>query len=298
RLLSPWKIFFKVLKIRPDTLIITTHELLLVSVLLKLFTSCRVLYDVQENYFRNIFYTNTFPPVIRHLLALWVRVKEIIFSPFVNHFILAERGYTKELPFAKPFIVVQNKLKKSIADVYRKKENNGYNNLIFSGTLAETTGVYNTIELAKNLHALDHSFSLTIIGYCSKKFDHKKLSEIPEKSPFIRYLGQTQPLPHSEILKEIQRADFGIIYYPANPSTTASIPTKLFEYLALGLPVLIRHTPESHQMVSACNGGVVLHEPINFPELVTKMKDFSPGKPDEDVYLESEIASLIQVLNK
>src|SRR5688572_16247844 len=81
---------FTVLKIcltlRPDIFITTTHELLGVGMLLKLLTRCRLIYDIQENYYRNILYTTTFPLLLRPLVALAVRLKEVVTSIFVDHF--------------------------------------------------------------------------------------------------------------------------------------------------------------------------------------------------------------------
>jgi hypothetical protein len=49
-------------------------------------------YDLQENYYQNIRYTDTYPPVIRHLLASTVRSVERISAPLVDHFLLAEKS--------------------------------------------------------------------------------------------------------------------------------------------------------------------------------------------------------------
>src|SRR5689334_15207208 len=69
RLLQPWRLIGAVVKLTPDLLIITTHELLFMAMLVKLFTRCDVLYDLQENYYRNIRYTNAYPKLLRPLLA-------------------------------------------------------------------------------------------------------------------------------------------------------------------------------------------------------------------------------------
>jgi hypothetical protein len=63
-------------------------------------------------------------------------------------------------------------------------------------------------------------------------------------SGFILFEINHEPVPHSEILRAIQRADFGVIAYPPNASTENTIPTKLFEYMGYRLPIiLINHTP-------------------------------------------------------
>lgn len=297
RFIAPFIILRKALSIKPDVFIITTHELLLVSILCRMIIGCKVLYDVQENYFRNIRYTTAFPPVIRQILAIYIRLKEIICSPFIYHFILAESVYKDELSFAKPYVIVQNKLAKKVGEVYRKQKHSGYTNLLFSGTLAESTGVFEAIEIAKNLHELDASFTLTIIGSCHVQSDHEKLKQLADKLPFVRYLGQPHPIPHPYILKEIQQSDFGIVYYPPNPSTRGSMPTKVYEYSGLNLPFLVRHET-SHDYVLENNAGIILSEVVDYQALINNMKAFQCGPLADDIYFETEFQSVLNILVK
>ena len=67
------KIMFKVLRIKPDILIITTHELITVSLLARLLIHCKVVYDVQENYYLNLIGINP-----NTLKKIWVKLKLII----------------------------------------------------------------------------------------------------------------------------------------------------------------------------------------------------------------------------
>ncbi len=238
RITSPWKVFRKMLKIKPDTFIITTHELLVAGVLAKIFLSYRLIYDVQENYGRNILYTTAFPKLLRPFIAAFVRCKEYLTSPFVNHFLLAERGYEEELNFpGKRKTVIENKTKK--VETRAHKKNDGHINLLFTGTLAETTGVFTAIELAQRLHNEDASIRLMLIGYCSLKETLEKIKDEISDKDFIKLIGGDQLVPHAEIVSQIQSHDFGIIAYSENPSIVNSIPTKLYEYLGYQLPILL-----------------------------------------------------------
>jgi len=296
RLAAPWKVFRIVMNLKPAYLIITTHELLIVAVLCRLFSGCKILYDVQENYFRNILYTTAFPVFIRPFLAGWVRLKEFLTSPFINLYILAEKGYAHELPFALPHITLQNKITYKIAEHYRKAEQTGYSKLIFSGTLAETTGVYHALELVKNLHQFDESITLTIIGSCSSTVDWNNLKQQAAENPFIIFKGEPYPLPHHEILNELRKADFGIIWYPRNAATECSIPTKLFEYMGLNLPILIAHNEESHNLVTTQKAGIVLSQPIDYQQLLAEMQKFKHNPAPAHDYLENEFSSLLSHL--
>lgn len=297
RAAAPWKILRKITTLQPEVVIVTTHELLLIAALSRLLINCRLIYDVQENYFRNILYTHAFPVGIRHVLAIWVRLKEVFLSPVINHFILAEKGYAQQLRFARPSIVIQNKVTKSIADTYRKSSRSGYTHILFTGTLAQSTGVFEAIEIVRGLHAVDPAFHLSIIGFCASQKEFNRLTDLAHQNSFLSFKGKTQPIPHHEILAAIHQADFGIVYYPQNPATSCSIPTKLFEYTALNLPILIRHTEESHELILRSRAGIVLSESIDFTELANRIKQFE-SSPVNPSYWESDLPMLLTILNK
>lgn len=247
RWLAPWRILFKTLRLKPHIFIIATHELLYLAMFLKVATKCKVIYDVQENYYWNILYTPAFPQLIKPFVALYVRGKETITARYVDHFFLAEKGYAQELRFpGKRSTVLQNKVraaeaqKETPASVRLKTTIS----LIFSGTLAETTGVFTAIDLAVKLHTIDERFRLTIIGYCAQPRVLEKIRLLIKPRPFIQLIARESPVPHAEIFKHIRSADFGLITYQINPSTMNSIPTKLYEYLGFKLPILlVNHKP-------------------------------------------------------
>jgi glycosyltransferase involved in cell wall biosynthesis len=293
RIIAPLIVLRKVLVLRPEFFIITTHELLIVAMLSKLLIGCTVIYDVQENYFRNIVYTKTFPILIRHLLGAWVRIKEVLCSRAITLFILAEKCYAQELTFARPFLIAENKVSKKQAESFSKKFFTGYCNILFTGTLAETTGVFKTIELCRQLNILDPSITLTIIGSCSSQDSYDRLTALSNTYTFIKFRGLRHPVPHKEILSEINKADFGIIYYPYNPSTADSVPTKLYEYLALRLPILIHHSEETTRLVITTGAGIRIPEDADYEVLLEQMKSFTPNPQKPNHYWEDDFAPIL-----
>jgi hypothetical protein len=247
RLLAPWRIFFKTLNLKPDIFVIATQELLYTGVFMKLLTRCRLIYDVPENYYWNILYTPALPLLIKPFVALYVRGKETLAARYVDHFFLAEKGYEHEMKFPRgKSTVLENKVR--VAATERKTPVaiglKTTINLIFSGTLAETTGVFTAIDLAVKLHVIDERFRLTIIGYCAQSRVLEKIRLLIKPRPFIQLIARDSPVPHTDIFRHIQRADFGLVTYEINPSTMNSVPTKLYEYLGFRLPiVLVSHKP-------------------------------------------------------
>ena len=239
RLFAPWKFLILALKVKPELIIVNTHELLIVSVLNQILFGGRLVYDIQENYFRNILFTDSFPSVFKPLLAAWVRSKEIVTRPWIHHYFLAETYYEKEFWFSRgKSTVIQNKYKPTGA-LHARRTTGKSKQLLFSGTIARSTGIFESIRLAEVLYQIDQDVKLSIIGYCAKTSTLQKIQAAIADHPYIRLIGGETLVPHQQVLDEIDKADFGLMCYPVNKSTKNTIPTKLFEYIGHRLPVLL-----------------------------------------------------------
>jgi glycosyltransferase involved in cell wall biosynthesis len=236
-------IFKIVYKVKPKVLIVNTHELLIVAMLNRILFGTRIIYDIQENYWRNILQTNAFPKLVRPFLAAWVRLKEKLASPYFHWNFLAEKGYEKELDFiGKKHTIIENKVK--LPSGFQRKTDPTKTRLLFSGTLAESTGVFEAIELAKRLRGLESSIELLIIGFCALPQTLKDIQQAIQSSPFITLIGGDSLIPHTRIMEAIANSDFGLISYRMSPHIENSIPTKLYEYLGCQLPILLQdHQP-------------------------------------------------------
>lgn len=284
RFLIPIKILLELFKVRPRILIVNTHELLIVSVINRILFGCIIVYDIRENYYRNIRFSETYPPKLRLPLSWWIRGKEKLATRLFHHIILAEKSYATELGFiGKQFTIVENK---AIPPNDNKKTSTGIHKLLFTGTIAKSTGVFEAITLATALHKEDSNMRLLIAGYCALPRIRVQLLERIRNKPFIQLKGFYQLVPHQELIAEIANADFGIMYYPPSPHTSGSVPTKLFEYMSYQLPIITWSNQPYAPRVMEQNAGLLWDVPV---ELLNKMKtqSFYP-KPAEDVYWEGK----------
>ncbi len=243
RLLAPWQVLKIVFKVKPDLLIVNTHELLIVSVANRIFFGGKIVYDIRENYWRNVLHTSAFPSIVKPLIAGWIRLKETLTSPFFHAFFLAEKTYQQELNFiTNRYLILENKT--LVPRAFKREPNPEKIRLLFSGTLADSTGVFQAIELAKKLHSLNSKIELHIIGFCALASTLSQIKNEIQDHAFITLVGGDQLVPHQQIVDAIAQADFGIIAYPNSHHIENRIPTKLYEYLAFGLPILLQdYTP-------------------------------------------------------
>ncbi|MBD1395973.1 glycosyltransferase [Pontibacter sp. JH31] len=306
RLEAQRKFYNLLVQLKPELLIVTTHELLLVSLFYKQKYGCQLVYDIQENYSLNLRAQHNYPWLAKQLLALAVRSTERLTTPAIAHFLLAERSYAEELPFlGNRYTCVENK--------YKEKTNQatpaipvaiptmGPLYLLYSGTIAEEYGLWEAIRLAEEFHKINSGTRLTIIGYCANAHTLAALKDAIKGKGYIQLIGGDSLVPHEEILKEIAKSHVGLLPYRPNQSTFRCIPTKLYEYMAHGLPVLIQQNPLWHAIVEGNGAGLSIDfMSANAPELLEKLyltSFYTEGIP-QDIYWHTEEDKLLQVINK
>lgn len=302
RLLQPWRMLFHIIRLKPTHLIIGTHELLLIGTLSKMLTGLKLLYDTQENYYLNILHLSAFPKYIRYPIAFYVRLKEIVSSPFVDLYILSDGCYQHQLKFVKSkFIIAENKiLRNNISGNRRTLVDKSAITLLFSGTLSESTGVFTAIKLAKELHKIDTNIQLSIIGYCAQGEILRNIKETISNADFIQLIGGDQHVRHATIINHIQSADVGIIAYPPNPATHNKFPTKLFEYIGTHLPIILTPNSLLEPFCSRYDAALKVNpDRLNAQALLSEMKNktFYSHSPGDEILWESEVTEVIKALN-
>jgi glycogen(starch) synthase len=265
RLLAPWRYLRLLFRVKPHLVVVGTFELLLPSLVYKLCHPCRLVYDIRENYYLNLKSQQVFPPLVRDVLAAAIRAIELLAAPAMSAFFLAEKSYRQELPFlGGKSLVLENKFKpypgaaapaplslplRLPAEDIR---------LLYSGTISELYGVFEAIDLCCRLNACKPVFSLTIIGYCPQPKTLARVRAAIRDKPYICLAGGSHLVPHQQIVAAIQESHLGLLPYHPHPSLFNCRPTKLFEYLAAGLPVLVQHNPNWQPLIDNCAAGILI----------------------------------------
>lgn len=289
----------KTLQLKPKLIIVNSTELLLVTLVSKILFGSKIIYDIQENYFRNLWFQRVYPPVIKHLLAILIRTKEVMLSPFFDHFILAETCYAEEIKFiGNRFTILENKALRAITRSPLPTQKHRPQ-ILFSGTITRNTGILHAIKLSQKLsHKTNHT--LHVVGHCPEEKIRLELESLDHDMLHLHI--SPQPIPYSEIEHAISHADIGIVCYQTNPSNEHCMPTKVFEYAASGLPMI--YEKGSHWKDFISNEGVGLaidFNQINIDEIsnfILTNLNVSPTKSVQALWSEEEEkwASLIQNL--
>ncbi len=242
RLLAPFKFGVYLLKVKPAIIIACTHELLIVIILYRIIFGAKILYDVQENYALNLQENKRFPSWLTQLLSYWIRAKERLCTSLVSQFWLAETCYLEEMPFMRPKATVfENKslffgppkdLFPASLPLIR---------LLFSGTIAKENGIFEAVQLAVGLHAIDARYQLHIIGCCHNASVEKEIRLVVSPySEFIHLKISSIPFGYEAIQETIAASHIGLVPYRPQRNFRDKIPTKLYEYTAASLGIVLQ----------------------------------------------------------
>jgi glycogen synthase len=261
--------------VRPHLIVVHAPELLPLTLLWQaLGRSRKFAYDIRENYALNVTTQQVYRGWLKRTLAAGLRWLEGLAARRAAAILLAEASYAEELPFlaALPLgrvIVLENKYQPTPGEALPMAARplprcTDPVRLLFSGTISELNGVYEAIALAEALHqAWPGGAELRIIGACQQPALlaalREVLSRLTATQPGLATLiGGADLVPHARIVAEIEWAHFGLLPYRPHPSTWRCRPTKLFEYLAHGLPVLIPTNPLWLNIVQTYGAGLAV----------------------------------------
>ncbi|MEP1095229.1 MAG: hypothetical protein ABJG78_08975 [Cyclobacteriaceae bacterium] len=267
RIVRRISLMFTIFRIRPAIIILQTHELLYAAAIHRLLKGSKVIYDVREDYKKNIQFLSRWPYLFRLPMALSVRAKERLLTPFIDQFWLAEKCYLHEINFPRDKShVIENKAQLTNQSSQRSE---GLH-CLYTGTISEYGGIFLAIRVFQAIKKQVPQATMTIVGQCHNSKLQRDLNSLLESDQNIKLLISKNPVDHSEILGHVMKATLGIISYQSNPVNTNKIPTKLYEYSLYYLPFLIQKDTTWERKGKSLGGAI----PIDF------------GDPDVSIILD------------
>lgn len=283
RFITPWKIAFYLIKNSVDVIIITSHELIVPIMLVKLCRSTKVIYDVQENYFRNLWHQTNYPLLLGRLMALFIRFKEYCSAPFIDSFLLAERCYLDELKFVRnKAIILENRaLHAALPNASLMRGQRPFE-IVFTGTISKHSGIDLLSNFLTATEQFSDDFNFHIIGQYHSSIVKDKLQELA-KFQNVRLTVSSKPIDYTAISKAISEAHCGLVCYDLNPSNKDKMPTKVFEYLAAGLTIIYQQEANWSKVLKD-NG---IHIGIDFDKIdahtvIDQCKSINPARKPVD----------------
>jgi glycosyltransferase involved in cell wall biosynthesis len=128
--------------------------------------------------------------------------------------------------------------------------------LIYLGTLNSQRRLEVLLEMLALLRRWGHDMRLTFIGGGDDPEDQPRLERRAAELGVAELVEITGALPRHVALLRAQSADIGLSPFFPTPVLRSTSPTKLVEYLALGLTVVANDHPEQRRVLKESEAGV------------------------------------------
>lgn len=266
----------KALKVKADVYHFHDPELIHIGVLLKLFTRKKVIYDVHEDYGKQILSKPYIPKSVRKVISSLIKALEYISSMFFDGIITATDDILRNFAYHKRAISIKNfSIIANFSNTTRiDNDNKNIFKLIYVGGLTEVRGIVQTVQALEFINS-NKQVKLILCG----KFNPPDLEiRVRNLKGFekVEYLGWVDSERVPELLS---KANVGIVVFLLAPNHIDAMPNKLFEYSAAGLPVIASNFPLWKEIVEG-NGCGICVDPLK-PEEIAKAAEYLIEHPDE-----------------
>ncbi len=126
----------------------------------------------------------------------------------------------------------------------------------YLGTLDAGRHLDVLIDMLAELHRSGLPARLLLIGDASAPRDREALEAHARQLQVAEHVEITGMLPRQAAMVRMMDADIGLSPIYRSPVLDVGSPTKLVEYLAMGLPVVANDQPEQRSILAACRAGV------------------------------------------
>lgn len=307
-----WRAFRLALRQRADIYHFHDPELLPIGVLLKLFTRAKVIYDVHEDVPKQILNKMWLPAWSRKPMALVYVLAEKISLPFVDKVIIAENSYLENYRGRKNIVAIHNYPIISYIDaanpnMERDKETGNFR-VIYVGGVTKLRGAFELVEAMRVIKADGYrNVILYLIGPLIPPTMREELNNLIRQYGLERDIYIPGPIPHENVFEVLARSHIGVAALHPDPNYIGSLPTKLFEYMSAGLPVIASNFPLWKEIVEGNRCGLTV-DPLNseeiaqaieylldHPELRQKMGENGRRAVQEKYNWEREAAKLLSL---
>lgn len=272
RMLGFYRIYKQAKAFHCDIYHFQDAELILVGLLLKYFARAKVIYDVHEDYPSQMLSKHYLKSFLRKPLYNLMKVLEFWADKKFDAIVVADNFVYKH--FKNPNTVILynypdiNAMEQSM-DGHISWDDKLYD-IIFPGSMARFTAemMLQIVKVAK-----DRGVNLKCALISPFHFEggiEWVESRIYELGLDIKNFLLKKRIPTYEVPKYIQKARIGLIPLPDTEKMRANIPTKLFEYMYSGIPVITGNLPPSAQFMENENFGFLV-DPNSFEEYTDRI---------------------------
>jgi CelD/BcsL family acetyltransferase involved in cellulose biosynthesis/glycosyltransferase involved in cell wall biosynthesis len=245
-------------------------ELFPLTILLRLL-GMRAICDVHEDLAQQILHKEWIPRGLRAGLSRTTRIAMKLLPRLVDSVILAEDAYVRSFPPAANVTVVRNfpLLPPSCKSDYRAPSFR----LVYVGDVRIVRGIETYIRITGRLAAREVPVELWIVGSFASTDEELRMHALVQElklSDQVHWLGRRPP---QEVPQLLNRCDVGLALLHPIGNYCESYPTKMFEYMAAGIPAVVSNFQLWESVLAGNDCGRVV-DPLDIDAGVRVLLDY------------------------
>jgi glycosyltransferase involved in cell wall biosynthesis len=299
RLTAPLRLFRLAHREKADIYFLHTPELLFTGLLLRLFLpGVALVYDVHEDYRQNFLSSGVYPGIIRGFAGRLIRFWERMAVRFLDAVSYAELNYDNMLrvPDRKKWII-RNTFTEKAAESDPNPALPAGPFMLYTGTLSENRGIFQTLSLWVSLHKI-RPVKLVMAGVTFSAETIGRIRDFVAKQGLdtdFMLIGGTDYVPYADLLELLRRCHFGTALY--DHSLSGRMPTKFFEFMAFGKPLIFSDDPYWNEMNRKLGFGFSFSKGVEAAAVWEAIDSFVPVARPDDYGWERDANILLKMLS-
>lgn len=222
-----------------------------------------LVYDMHENIAVDIPAKSYVPGPVKPL-ARWVLPKLLRSWLRGQHVVFAVKEYPQLYPWIESHAVVQNLFKlENLPDA--PSLNTERFTLAYLGGMTAVRGCLDTLEVIRRLQVAGHDLGYEAIG--PEMEDRIDEYQGLVAAHGLKHINFTGSLPLHDAYAHAAGCQAALLLFQPSPNHDNCCPNKLFEYMALGLPVVASNFSLIHEVVDSTGCGIIV-DPKDIDEIV------------------------------
>lgn len=281
-LFSSFQYFAKALETKSNVYHFHDPELMLCGILLKL-SGKKVVFDIHENIRLSIKSKHWISKPLKRIITGVYYLVERLSLLFFDALVLAEDSYSKYYPTKKSIVVLNYPIRCKLEPVVRNFKPPF--SFIYTGGVSENRGVWEMISLIEGLLIEGVNCSLRIVGQVYDNVLNNRLLNYINNNNLSSKIEIIGKVDFAELSEYYENSDIGLALLKPIDNYKESLPTKMFEYMQFGLPVIISNFPLYQKYINESKSGIS----IDVNNIKGELKMIVEGlKDDEELRKMSE----------
>lgn len=266
-LFGTFAVLRRAIVMRPAIFHIHDPELLPVAWIMS-FLGTLVIFDMHENVAETITTKEWIPRGLRLLVKqIYLGLQNFLLRRF--YVVFAEISYAKHMGKNRGTVTILNFPHFKTMDVKTSRKDGDILTLVYLGTVTRTRGSIIYLEALQILQREGLPIALQIVGPATK--EHRRELEEYVRANELRDVTISGFLSPGRAFEEMQKCHVGLAVLAPLANYVESYPTKIFEYMIAGLPVVSSNFP-LYQRVVADTGVGLCVTPDDAPALADAVR--------------------------